>query len=239
MLSLKNRKSSDDSLKEEIEKMDKKLKLKKLESIHPVLPKADEKCIIHYKDNKIELPILQGTDGSKLIDIQTLYGKGGLFCYDPGYTYTGSCMSAITLSREDGQVFYRGYPVQELVEQCSFIEVAYIILYGDRPSPDELLLFENRIKNEMLVHQKIHDLYKGFHHDANPMAKLGSVVAGLSSFMGEEKLSDSKYREATAIKLIAKMPVLAAIAFRTSVGLPVVCPNKNLEFVENFLHMMF
>lgn len=168
-----------------------------------------------------------------------MYAKGGLFCFDPGYTYTGSCMSAITLSDEDGEIYYRGYSVTELAEKCSFLEVAYILLYGDQPSLDELELFERRVKNEMLVHGKILDLYRGFHHDANPMAKLGSVVAGLSSFMGEEKLSDSVYREETAIKLIAKMPVLAAIAFRTSVGLPIVGPNKNIDFVENFLHMMF
>lgn len=130
-----------------------------------------------------------------MIDIQALYAKAGLFCYDPGYAFTGSCMSSITLAREDGNVFYRGYSVSELVEKSNFIEVVYIILYGDRPKPEELILFEERIKNEMLVHQKIHDLYKGFHHDANPMAKLGSVVAGLSSFMGVENVRDSAYRE--------------------------------------------
>ena len=113
------------------------------------------------------------------------------------------------------------------------------LLYGDKPKMQELLFFEDRVKNEMLVHQKIHDLYKGFHHDANPMAKLGSIVAGLSSFMGEENVRDSTYREDTAIKLIAKMPVLAAIAFRTSVGLPIVGPNKNLGYIQNFLNMMF
>lgn len=100
-------------------------------------------------------------------------------------------------------------------------------------------MFDDRIKSEMLVHQKIHDMYKGFHHDANPMAKLGSVVAGLSCFMGHENVRDSSYREDTAIKLIAKMPVLAAIAFRTGVGLPIVGPNRNVSFVENFLNMMF
>lgn len=160
-----------------------------------------------------------------------MYAKAGIFCFDPGYAYTGSCASSITNAREDGEVFYRGYSVTELVEKSSYIEVCFILLYGDKPSAQELAYFDERVKNEMLVHQKIHDLYKGFHHDANPMAKLGSVIAGLSSFMGQENVRDSAYREDTAIKLIAKIPVLAAIAFRTSVGLPFVGPNKNIGYV--------
>ena len=182
---------------------------------------------------------MKGKDGLQFIDIQALYAKACVFCYDPGYAFTGSCMSSITMAREDGEIFYRGYALSELVEKSNYVEVCYILLYGDRPKADELGQFEQRIKSEMLVHQKIHDMYKGFHPDANPMAQLGSVVAGLSSFMGSENVRDSAYREETAIKLIAKMPVLAAIAFRNSVGLPIVGPNKNLGFVHNFLHMMF
>ena len=205
-----------------------------------MLPKVQEKCIINYKGNQVELPVLKGHDGLEFIDIQALYAKVGVFCYDPGYAFTGSCMSAITSARcEDGEIFYRGYAISELVEKSNYIEVCFILLYGDRPTKEELAHFEERVKKEMLVHQKIHDMYKGFHHDADPMAQLGSVVAGLSSFVGTENVRDSSYREDTAIKLIAKMPVLAAIAFRNSVGLPIVGPNKNLGFVHNFLHMMF
>lgn len=150
--------------------IDTNLRLGKLKSIHPILPKSEEKCTIHYQGKQFELPMLKGNDGLQFLDIQTLYGKTGIFCYDPGYAYTGSCMSSITMAREDGEVFYRGYSLTELVEKSNYVEVCFILLYGDKPTKQELVVFEDRIKSEMLVHQKIHDMYKGFHPEANPMA---------------------------------------------------------------------
>jgi citrate synthase len=152
-----------------------------------------------------------------------LYSQAKIFNYDPGYSITGSCNSTISYATSDGKLYYRGYPIEELVEKCSYTAVCFILLYGKQPSDDELDEFENRIKDEMYVHQKILDFYKGFSHDAHPMSIMCSVVAALSSFIhGGLDIKDNIQRELSAIKLIAKMPVLAAISFRTSTGLPIV-----------------
>lgn len=175
-----------------------------------------------------------------MLDIQALYAQAGIFCFDPGYTITGSCKSAIGNATSDGHLYYRGYSIDDLAEKSTFTEVCFILLYGRKPSVTELEEFENRIKDEMYVHQKILDFYRGFSFDAHPMSIMCSVVAGLSSFIHNTlDIKDSLQRELSAIKLIAKMPVLAAIAFRTSAGLPIVQPQKNLGYVENFLNMMF
>lgn len=158
-----------------------------------------------------------------MLDIQALYAQSKMFCYDPGYTITGSCKSSITNSTPDGHLYYRGYAIEDLVEKSTFTEVCFILLYGRKPSTPELEEFENRIKDEMYIHEKILDFYKGFSFNAHPMSIMCSVVAGLSSFLHNTlDIKDSFQRELSAIKLIAKMPVLAAIAFRTNAGLPIV-----------------
>ena len=193
-----------------------------------VQPKAEDGstdtfCTLHYNDAQYRLPILIGNDGNKLLDIQALYAQSKLFCYDPGYTITGSCVSAISNATAEGKLYYRGYDVEDLTDECTFIEVCFILLYGNKPTQKALTEFNSRICDEMLVHQKILDFYKGFQFNAHPMSIMCSVVAGLSSFLhGNLDIRDSMQRELSAIKLIAKMPVLAAIAFRTSAGLPVV-----------------
>ena len=169
-----------------------------------------------------------------------MYGQSGLFCYDPGYTITGSCKSSIGNATSNGNLYYRGFAIEDLAEKSSFTEVCFILLYGKKPSSDELKEFESRIMDEMYVHQKILDFYRGFEFHAHPMSIMISVVAGLSSFIHNTlDIKDSIQRELSAIKLIAKMPVLAAIAFRTSAGLPIVQPSRDLGYVENFLNMMF
>uniref|UniRef100_A0A7S3IQ05 Citrate synthase n=1 Tax=Strombidium inclinatum TaxID=197538 RepID=A0A7S3IQ05_9SPIT len=169
-----------------------------------------------------------------------MYAKTSLFCYDPGYTITGSCVSAIGNVTKEGNLYYRGYHVKDLVEKSSYIEVCFILLYGKKPVAEDLTEFGIRIKEEMHIHQKILDFYKGFQFDAHPMSIMVSVVAGLSSFVHSTlDVNDHLQRELSAIKLIAKMPVLAAIAFRTSAGLPIVPPQKKMGYVENFLYMMF
>ena len=163
-----------------------------------------------------------------------------MFCFDPGYTVTGSCKSAICNATADGKLYYRGYAIEDLVEKSTFTEVCFILLYGRKPQAEELTEFENRIKDEMYIHQKILDFYRGFQFNAHPMSIMCSVVAGLSSFIHNTlDIKDPLQREMSAIKLIGKMPVLAAIAFRTSAGLPIVNPQRDRGYVENFLYMMF
>lgn len=164
-----------------------------------------------------------------------------MFFFDPGFTVTGSCASSITYSNNKGLLMYRGYAIEDLIaNNTSFMEVAYLLLYGDLPTKQELTQFEDRIKDEMIVHEKLLDFYKGFTVNAHPMAILCSVVGALSSFIHNSlDVHDPVQRELSAIKLIAKMPVIAAISFRTSAGLPIVYPNRKLSYVENFLNMMF
>ena len=179
--------------------------------------------------------------GEKHLDIRALYTQTGLFLFDPGFTATASCASSITYSNEKGVLMYRGYTIEDLIEnKVSFVEVCYLLLYGDMPTQEELKIFEERIKDEMIVHEKLLDFYKGFTVNAHPMAILCSVVGALSSFIHNTlDVHDPVQRELSAIKLIAKMPVIAAISFRTSAGLPIVYPNRKLSYIENFLHMMF
>ena len=149
-------------------------------------------------------------------------------------------MSSISTATKEGNLYYRGYSIEDLVEHSTYVEVCFILLYGNKPTPEQLDEFDNRIKDEMFIHQKILDFYKGFQQDAHPMSIMCSVVAALSSFIHSTlDVNDPIQRELSSIKLIAKMPVLAAVAFRTNAGLPVVQPKKSLGYVENFLYMMF
>ena len=143
----------------------------------------EEFLTLRYEGNEHKIPILYGTDGTRLVDIQALYAKSQLFCYDPGYTITGSCASAISNATADGHLYYRGYSIEELVDKSTYEEVCFILLYGNRPSVEELREFDCRIKDEMMIHSKILDFYKGFRYDAHPMSIMCSVVAGLSSFI--------------------------------------------------------
>ena len=179
--------------------------------------------------------------GEKHLDIRALYTSTNMFFFDPGYTVTGSCASAISYSNEKGVLLYRGYPIEELIHKgTTYTEVCFLMLYGDLPNQKDLSAFEERIKDEMIVHEKLLDFYKGFTVNAHPMAILCSVVGALSSFIHNTlDIKDPVQRELSAIKMIAKMPVIAAISFRTSAGLPIVYPDRKLSYVENFLHMMF
>eukprot|EP00343_Euplotes_focardii_P012045 CAMPEP_0205831276 /NCGR_PEP_ID=MMETSP0206-20130828/43603_1 /ASSEMBLY_ACC=CAM_ASM_000279 /TAXON_ID=36767 /ORGANISM="Euplotes focardii, Strain TN1" /LENGTH=313 /DNA_ID=CAMNT_0053135761 /DNA_START=1 /DNA_END=942 /DNA_ORIENTATION=- len=176
-----------------------------------------------------------------MIDVRDLYQKSGMFTFDPGYTATGSCASAITyIDGGKGQLLYRGYKIEDLAANCTFIETCFLLLYGELPTSVELEDFEERVKDEMLVHEKLKDFFKGFNQNAPPMAIMCSVIGALSSFYHEEtNIEDSKSREKVAIQLIAKFPTLAAFSFRTSIGLPIVYPKRDLSYTENFIHMMF
>jgi citrate synthase len=176
-----------------------------------------------------------------VIDIRNLYTQTGHFTFDPGFTCTSSCLSAITyIDGEEGELWYRGYRVQELAENCGFLEVCYLLLYSELPTQPELNRFERAIKDEMCIHSKLIDFYHAFQQGAHPMAIMVGVVGALSAFFHEDMdVHDPAQREAAAVKIVAKFPMIAAVAYRTAYGLPIVYPKKQYSYVENFLYMMF
>jgi citrate synthase len=208
----------------------------------PNVPQSKESCKLILPDgSEIELPILKGTAGPPMIDIRNLYTKTGYFTYDPGYTCTGSCVSQITyIDGEQGELLYRGYKIQDLARNCDFTDTCYLLLYGELPSKEDKRIFEDVMKAEMVVHEQLISFYKGFQTGAHPMAIMVGVVGALSAFMNDGlDVKDPMQREITAIRLVAKMAMIAAIAYRTAMGLPIVYPKKKLSYTENFLYMMF
>jgi citrate synthase len=180
--------------------------------------------------------------GPEVLDGPELHKKTGMYTFDPGFTSTASCVSQITfIDGEVGQLLYRGYSIDKLAENCSFLETCFLLLYGDLPNREQLTIFEEKLIEEMLVHERIKDFYKGYMSDAHPMAIMCGVVGALSQFFDQSTLDikDPVHREQTAIRLIAKFPTLAAISFRTSKGLPLVQPDKRRGYTENFLYMLF
>ena len=188
-----------------------------------------------------ELPIIQGKSGPNVLDIRKLYEQTGLFAYDPGFTSTASCDSGITFV--DGELSilrYRGYPIQELVEHCSFLEIAYLLLNGDLPNIEEKKAFDTHIVYHSLIHEQLIQFYHGFRRDAHPMAIMVGVVGALSSFYHDSlDIHDEEQRELACYRLIAKMPNIAAMAYTYSIGRPMVYPRNDLGYVENLFSMMF
>jgi citrate synthase len=220
--------------KEKIEKIQKDLT--------PYIPKSTEKCKLTLPDGReVELPILHGQAGPPMIDMRNLYSLTGYFTFDPGYTCTGSCVSEITfIDGEKGELLYRGYKIQDIAKNCDFVDVCYLLLYGALPSEKDKKMFDETMKNEMLVHEQLISFYKGFQAGAHPMAIMVGVVGALSAFFHNEiDVTDAVEREISAIRLVAKIPMIAAIAYRTAMGLPIVYPKKSLSYTENFLYMMF
>ncbi|KAL4450504.1 hypothetical protein ABPG74_019402 [Tetrahymena malaccensis] len=214
---------------------------KKIDQTIPKVNPPQEYATLTLPDGKTaKLPILKGTLGQSMIDIRNLNQQTGMFTYDPGFTATGSCASTITyIDGDKGQLLYRGYKIEDLAEHSTFIEVCYLMIYGVLPSAKELNAFEELVVSEMMVHEKIVDFYKGFQSDAHPMAIMVGVIGALSAFMHEEfDVNDPRDREHIAIKLVAKFPTLAAFAFRTASGLPLVRPKKKYNYIQNFLYMM-
>ena len=192
-------------------------------------------------DNQtVELPILNPTLGKPVIEISSL-GQHNMFTYDPGFVSTASCESKITyINGEQGMLLYRGYPIESLAEHTNFLEVAYLLLTGELPKPQEKEAFEQRITNHTLVHEQIHHFLRGFRRDAHPMAIMMGVVGALSAFYHDAlDISNAQHREKTAVRLIAKMPTLAAMCYKYSIGQPLVYPQNDMSYAENFLHMMF
>ncbi len=186
-------------------------------------------------------PVLEGTLGPKVIDIRKLYGDTGYFTYDPGYMSTGSCESKITfIDGDEGVLLHRGYPIAELAEHSDFMEVAYLLLHGELPTEVQSREFEHAITYHTMVHEQLRRFYDGFRRDAHPMAVMCGVTGALAAFYHDSTdITDERQREVATHRLIAKMPTLAAMAYKYSVGQPMVYPRNDLGYAENFLNMMF
>jgi citrate synthase len=188
-----------------------------------------------------EFPLLPGTVGPKVIDIRSLYADANLFTYDPGYTSTGSCESKITyIDGDQGILLHRGYPIDQLAEQSDYLEVCYLLLRGELPSIEDKRKFETDIRYHTMLHEQIATFYRGFRRDAHPMAVMCGVVGALSAFYHDSlAIHDPYQRIVSSHRLIAKMPTIAAWAYKYSLGQPFIYPRNDLTFAENFLHMMF
>ena len=188
-----------------------------------------------------EIPVLKGTEGPNVLDIRKLYQETGMFTYDPGYTSTASCESSITyIDGTKGILLHRGYDIQELASKSEFLEVCYLLLHGDLPSPEDKQKFINVISNHTMLHEQLIHLYRGFRRDAHPMAIMVGVVGALSAFYHDSTdFSDINQRMIACHRLIGKIATIGAMAYKYSVGQPFVHPRNELSYVENFLHMTF
>jgi citrate synthase len=186
-------------------------------------------------------PVLSGTVGPDVIDIRKLYGETGLFTYDPGFTSTAACRSKITyIDGDEGILLHRGYRIEDLAAHSSFLETAYLILFGELPTADEYSNFMSGVTYHTMIHDQINYLYRGFRRDAHPMAVMVAVVGALSAFYHEDlDTNDPHHRLIASYRLVAKIPTIAAMAYKYSVGQPFMYPRNDLSYPENFLYMMF
>ncbi len=190
--------------------------------------------------SEYELETFSGSMGPDVIDIQTLYQKTGMFAYDPGFTSTASCTSKITyIDGDAGILLYRGYPIEELAQNCTFLEVCYLLLTGELPTEDQLNKFIHQVTYHTLLHDQITSFFKGFRRDAHPMAIMVGVVGALSAFYHDAlDIRSKEDRDLCAVRLIAKIPTIVAMSHKYSIGLPFMYPRNELSYVENFMHMM-
>ena len=188
-----------------------------------------------------EFPVLEGSIGPDVIDIRSLYAKTGLFTYDPGFTSTAACDSSITfIDGDKGELLYRGYPIDQLADKSSYMEVCYLLLYGELPNAQKLEEFQQVVTHHTMVHEQMHYFYRGFRRDAHPMAIMTGVVGAMAAFYHDSTdINDPQQREIASIRMIAKMPTIAAMAYKYSVGQPFVYPRNDLDYASNFLHMCF
>ncbi len=190
---------------------------------------------------QVELPVLEGTEGRPTIDVRNLSRELGYYTYDPGFMSTASCKSAITyIDGEKGILRYRGYPIEQLAEHSSYIEVCYLLLYGELPTREQCEQFRRIIMEHSMLHEALRQFYQGFRHDAHPMATMVGVVGALSAFYPDASdVHNPQVREIAAHRLIAKMPTIAAWSYKYASGQPFMYPKNDLDYTENFLRMMF
>ncbi len=199
------------------------------------------KLAFNDEGGQVDLPLRSGTMGPPAFDISRLYGQTGLFTYDPGFLATASCHSSITyIDGEKGVLLYRGYPIDQLAGKASFLEVAYLLLHGELPTELQLSEFERIITTHTMMNETLKNFFNGFHYDAHPMAMLVGVMGSLSAFYHDSlDIHDPRHREISAHRMIAKMPTIAAAAYKHSVGEPIIYPRNDMRYCSNFLHMMF
>mgnify|MGYP001822855786 CR=1 FL=1 len=190
---------------------------------------------------QLELPVVSGTEGEPTLDIKSLPSELGYFTYDPGFAATAACTSTITfIDGGKGILRYRGYPIEQLAERSTFVEVAYVLLYGELPTEDQLNQFRNELTYHTMVHEQLNTFISGFHYDAHPMAMMAGVVGSLAAFYHDKlDMEDPDQRMLAAKRMIAKMPTIAAACYRHHMGWPAAYPQNRLRFTERFLHMMF
>ncbi|CAN1574028.1 GltA Citrate synthase [Paracoccaceae bacterium] len=188
-----------------------------------------------------DLPVHTPTLGPNVLDIRKLYGEADVFTFDPGFTSTAACESAITfIDGDKGELLYRGYPIEQLAEKSTHLEVCYLLLYGELPNAAQLEDFTHRVTNHTMVHEQMHYFFRGFRRDAHPMATMVGVVGAMAAFYHDSTdITDPWQREVAAIRMIAKLPTIAAMAYKYSVGQPFVYPKNALSYAGNFLHMCF
>jgi citrate synthase len=201
---------------------------------------ADKKAILSIGDTSTELPILTGTLGANVIDVSTLF-KTDYFTYDPGFLSTAACESKITfIDGDKGILLYRGYPIDQLATQSNFLEVCYLLLNGELPDTKHYDEFCKTINRHTMVHEQIRNFFNGFRRDAHPMAIMVGVVGALSAFYYDTlDIKNPEHRAASALRLIAKIPTIAAMCYKYSIGQPFMPPQNRMSYAENFLHMMF
>ncbi|TDY54229.1 citrate/2-methylcitrate synthase, partial [Paraburkholderia rhizosphaerae] len=192
-------------------------------------------------NEKIELPVYKGTMGPDVVDIRKLYGQTGKFTYDPGFMSTAACNSAITyIDGDKGELMYRGYPIDSLAQNADFLETCYLLLKGELPNPQQKEAFVKAVTNHTMVHEQMHFFFRGFRRDAHPMAILVAAVGALSAFYHDSlDITNADHREVSAIRMIAKLPTLVAMAYKYSIGQPFVYPQNDLSYSANFMRMMF
>jgi len=191
-------------------------------------------------DEAIDLPIYSGTLGPDVVDVGSLTGQG-LFTYDPGFVSTAACESQITyIDGGKGVLLHRGYPIEQLAEHSDYLETCYLLLYGELPSEEEKESFVRTVTSHTMVHEQLAHFFNGFRRDSHPMAIMCGVVGALSAFYHDSlDISDERSREIAAFRLIAKMPTIAAMSYKFSIGQPFMYPDNSMSYAENFLHMMF
>ncbi len=204
-------------------------------------PKDEPAAKLESGGNDYSLNVHGGSIGPSVIDVSGLYGSSGQFTYDPGFTSTASCKSSITyIDGEEGILLHRGYPIEQLAEKGNFIETCYLLMHGELPNNDELKEFEQAITMHTMVHEQLQKFYSGFRRDAHPMAIMVGVVGALSAFYHDSTdINDPEQRKIASRRLIAKIPTIAAMAYKYHIGQPFAYPQNNLSYAANFLHMCF
>ena len=204
---------------------------------------SEVKATLSFSDGSpsIEMPIYQGTIGPDVVDIRKLYAQTGKFTYDPGFLSTAACQSGITyIDGDKGELLYRGYPIEQLAEHCDFLDTCHLLLYGELPNQTEKVDFDKLVTNHTMVNEQMQFFLRGFRRDAHPMAVMTGLVGGMSAFYHDSTdISNPVHREISAIRLIAKMPTLVAMAYKYGLGQPYIYPKNSLSYSANFMRMMF